>query len=179
MLPSNGCSGGYLDSFARYASTNGVAFENVYPYNAASSLTACAENTAKIATGQYRVKNFLRITNCNMLTDIIVNHGPVTVCMTADNNWQGYVSGVIPSCSNSNSGHCVLLTGASSDGIQYFQSALNPLDATVLNKNFWRFRNSWGTSWGEAGYFRSFRNGSISDSGYCGFCRQGLITLPN
>lgn len=114
-----------------------------------------------------------------MLTDIIVNHGPVTVCMTADNNWQGYVSGVIPSCSNSNSGHCVLLTGASSDGIQYFQSALNPLDATVLNKNFWRFRNSWGTSWGEAGYFRSFRDGSISDSGYCGFCRQGLITLPN
>jgi C1A family cysteine protease len=73
-----------------------------------------------------------------MMTDVLVNHGPMTVCMPVDGKWQGYKTGIINSCQISSGGHCIFLVGGKSDGT-------NTLSTTT---NFWKFRNSWGTGWG-------------------------------
>lgn len=102
------------------------------------------------------------------MTDVIVNHGPINVCMRADTKWFGYLGGILPSCTLGQipSGHCVLLVGATSDG------------TTNTNTNFWKYKNSWGPTWGEKGYFRAYKNSSDSTVGYCQFCSSGAFTLP-
>merc|ERR1712006_51924 len=67
-----------------------------------------------------------------------INTAPVSVTVNADNTWQSYRSGVL----TKNCGlfgqidHAVIAVGYDSDA------------STI------KIRNSWGSSWGEAGYVR-------------------------
>merc|ERR1711934_921996 len=65
----------------------------------------------------------------------------VTVMVYADSSFQHYSSGILSGVATScNLNHAVLATGYGS--------------------NFWKIKNSWGTSWGEAGYIRFERTTS-------------------
>jgi hypothetical protein len=76
--------------------------------------------------------------------------GPLSVCLDA-NSMQYYTGGVDdPTYCNPNYiDHCVTLVGYG-------------VDATS-GKQFWKIKNSWGTSWGEQGYYRLVRG-----KGACG-----------
>jgi len=75
---------------------------------------------------------------------------------------ESYSSGIVtPSsdgstCSTTQLDHAILIVGygTSSSGV-----------------NFWKVKNSWGASWGEAGYFRIQRN-----VGACGL--NAAVTFP-
>ena len=79
--------------------------------------------------------------------------GPLSIALDATIAFQFYKRGVLdPSshpilggCANVNPelNHAVLLVGYGTDGA----------------KPYWTVKNSWGTKWGEQGYFR-FRRGS-------------------
>merc|ERR1712107_775468 len=75
--------------------------------------------------------------NNDALTSAL-NSAPISVTVDADNSWQSYRSGVL----NKNCGlfgqidHAVIAVG------------YNTAD------NTFKIRNSWGASWGEAGYVR-------------------------
>merc|ERR1712039_722157 len=62
--------------------------------------------------------------------------GPLSVCVDA-NSWNSYRGGVMTSCGNSVD-HCVQVVGYGSSN----------------QGDYWKVRNSWGTSWGESGYLR-------------------------
>jgi len=69
--------------------------------------------------------------------------GPVSICVDAS-PWQTYTSGILTPASGcakayTSLDHCVQLVGYGKDpsGVE-----------------FWSVRNSWATSWGEAGYIR-------------------------
>ena len=67
---------------------------------------------------------------------------PISVAVDAS-NWSSYASGVFNDC-DSFLNHGVLLVGA--------------------NDQYWRIKNSWGTSWGETGYMRLLKGNT------CGIC---------
>ena len=63
--------------------------------------------------------------------------GPLSVCVNAT-SWHHYQGGVMTSCADRRTDHCVQLVGYGEDaGLKY-----------------WKLRNSWGKSWGETGFLR-------------------------
>lgn len=129
---------------------------------------ACAANAGRVGSNRFKVPNYHTVKNCNLMVDVLFNHGPINVGMFTDANWFGYTGGIIPSCNRQPTGHSVLLVG--------FQQSTNPSNA---NQNYWRFKNSWGIHWGEKGYFRAYRNQLDSANGYCSMCNFGSsFTAP-
>merc|ERR1719319_828165 len=81
---------------------------------------------------------------------------PVVTAVSATNNWGSYGGGVLDDnlCCNAatdsqcvyNLNHAVLVVGYGTQGGQ----------------DYWLIKNSWGTSWGESGYFKLKRG-----TGHC------------
>jgi C1A family cysteine protease len=70
---------------------------------------------------------------------------PISVAIEADQaGFQSYKSGVFNGVCGRNLDHGVLVVGYGHD--------------TASGLDYWKVKNSWGTSWGEAGYIRIVRN---------------------
>jgi len=80
---------------------------------------------------------------------------PVSVAIEADTSvFQSYKSGVIKSAAcGTNLDHGVLVIGYGTD------ASLG---------DYWLLKNSWGTTWGEKGFFRIQRVATSTDAGICG-----------
>ena len=80
---------------------------------------------------------------------------PVTIAMAASSNlFVYYTSGIISSSTcGTYTNHGVTVIGYGHD--------------STLNMDFWLVKNSWGTWWGESGYFRVLRTNSTANSGIC------------
>ena len=72
-----------------------------------------------------------------------LNHGPTTIALTVcDGAYKNYVSGIMTHDCGDAVNHAVLLVGyGEENGVKY-----------------WLCKNSWGTNWGEDGYFRVVRD---------------------
>ena len=75
---------------------------------------------------------------------------PISVAVGA-NTWDDYRNGIMSHCTKLVLNHGVLVVG--------------------VTDNFWRVKNSWGTSWGEDGYIRLARGNT------CGLCEKA--SYPN
>ena len=80
---------------------------------------------------------------------------PVSVAIEADKSvFQLYSSGVLDSSSCGTSlDHGVLVVGYGTD--------------SSLGKDYWKIKNSWGSTWGEEGYIRMVRGSNM-----CGVASQ-------
>jgi cathepsin L len=121
---------------------------------------------ASISAGKtFQISTYVYISDCLTLADTILSYKPVGVCGGIDDKWNSYKSGVISNCGGTNiGGHCVLLVGASSDS------------TTNSATNWWKVRNSWGTSYGESGFMRLYRDKSVTTGGFCGFCGGAIYS---
>jgi hypothetical protein len=71
-----------------------------------------------------------------VMKSYVSSTGPLSVCVDA-NDWGGYRNGIKTSCGTSID-HCVQIVGwGTQDGTDY-----------------WKVRNSWGSTWGESGHMR-------------------------
>jgi len=147
-----GCNGGLMDSAFTWAKKNGgIATEADYPYVSGTTKKAgtCQNTKAKTHSplGYVDVK-----TNSDDALVTALNAGPVSVAIEADQAaFQLYKSGVFTGTCGTNLDHGVLAVGYGTDGsLQYY-----------------KVKNSWGTSWGEAGYIR-IQKGYPQDGGLCG-----------
>jgi len=87
-----------------------------------------------------------------MATQLVVQ--PLSVCVEADQSvFQLYTGGVITSAScGTQLDHAILAVGYVSTGSQ----------------PYWIVKNSWGTSWGLAGYVYIGMSSSTNTNGVCG-----------
>lgn len=149
MAPDNsssccdGCMGGEMYSVYQYLIENNSEddTEKQYPYKAVDQ--DCQAVTSKVKT---KLKSFvsLPIGDEDSIKSALYNHGPISVGVNANEDWQLYSKGIYnPSenaCDSSTTSmdHGVILVGyGSEDGLDY-----------------WIVRNSWGDDWGEKGYMR-------------------------
>lgn len=129
-------NGWWPDRALGHAQATGVTFDDYYPYTAGdqdgSALNADWRNRVAKAAGWANISgNALRMKEC------ISTYGAVTACFNVYQDFFSYRTGVYRHVSGSLAGgHCVVLIG-------YDDAA-----------GCWIARNSWGTGWGDGGYFR-------------------------
>ena len=149
---NHGCNGGLMDDAFQYAKDNGMCLETAYPYNAVGgdcqkcdpvvSISGCVDVTKN---NQVNLKE-------------AVSRGPVSIAIEADTKaFQLYTSGVLTgSACGTNLDHGVLIVGYGVDS----------------GTEYWQVKNSWGPSWGDAGYIKIERSDSTNDQGVCGIAMQ-------
>lgn len=132
------CGNGWWPERAMsFAQSAGVTFEDYYPYTAGdqdgnSRINADWPNRlAKVTASQNVTGNALRMKEC------ISTYGAVTACLNVYQDFFSYRSGIYRHVTGSLAGgHCIVLIG-------YDDAA-----------GCWIGRNSWGTGWGDGGYFK-------------------------
>ncbi len=155
---SGGCSGTNSDQiesiFSNYWIKIGNALETCIPYTGTDA--ACGK-CADWDVNAWKDSNYRRIyltdnvfDNINSIKQAVIENGPVEVGYLIYNDFFAYSSGIyrhatdIGPCGGGPCGHAVTIVGfGKSDGMDY-----------------WIVKNSWGSDWGENGYFKIFADDS-------------------
>jgi C1A family cysteine protease len=134
---NQGCNGGLMDdAFNWIISHRGIGSEASYPYTA-------RDGTCKDVPSVSTISAFKDVQQGSesALMDAL-NMQPVAIAIEADqSSFQMYKSGVFTGPCGTQLDHGVLLVGSGTDGGQ----------------DYWRIKNSWGSSWGDNGFIRFIR----------------------
>ena len=148
---NQGCDGGLMDSAFQYVIANkGITSESAYPYTATGPNTCDSTGKPVVAmvTGYKDVPSGSELALMTALTE-----QPVSVAVEADQSvFQFYSGGVLTASCGSNLDHGVLAVGYGTQGGQ----------------DFYKVKNSWGSSWGEKGYILLGRGSKYGANGQCG-----------
>jgi C1A family cysteine protease len=136
---SGSCNGGYISYASDYIRNTGLPNEGCYPYGGTDG--TCTAKCVDWQTQVKKVASWSWVTTTSTTVDTLKNalytYGPLVTTMDVYGDFYYYTSGVYTHTSGSLlGGHAVLLVGYDDAG-QYFI-----------------VKNSWGTGWGEAGYFK-------------------------
>jgi C1A family cysteine protease len=146
---NQGCNGGLMDNAFQYIIKNGgLCTEASYPYTAATG-------TCRKCTPVVDITSYTDVTpSDDAAMCAAVTQQPVSIAVEADqNSFQLYSGGVMSGACGSALDHGVLAVGFGTDG----------------GKEYYKVKNSWGASWGEAGYIRLERKASLNGgTGQCG-----------
>jgi C1A family cysteine protease len=146
-----------MDSAFHYVMDNGLCLESAYPYTSGKTTTSgtCQTTCSPAVT----ISGCADTTPNNQITlKEAVSNGPVSIAIQADSKiFQSYTSGIITGTSCGQTlDHGVVITGYG-------------LENSIM---YWKVRNSWSASWGEAGYVRIERSEKTNDAGTCGIAMQ-------
>lgn len=149
---SHGCDGGQMEGAFKYVIEKGQCSLASYPYTSGVSKTggACQKCTSAVVISSCSdVKP-----NDQVSLKAAVAQQPVAIAIEADTRYfQSYASGILTSTScGTNLDHGVLIVGYGEDNGQ----------------KYWLVKNSWGVTWGDAGYVKIARSESTNDAGICG-----------
>jgi len=137
---NQGCNGGLMDDAFQYIiKNNGIDTEASYPYQGVQG--TCKYNAANSAA---TLSSYTDVTSGSE-TDlaVAVTKQPVSVAIDASHlTFQMYTSGIYHDflCSSTKLDHGVLAVGFGVD------------TSKSIDNHYWIVKNSWGTSWGQAGY---------------------------
>jgi C1A family cysteine protease len=138
----DGCSGGWphtaLESYG-YLSKAGVCSESSYAYTAKKGY--CMDDVCDVVLPQGTVVGHQNVGQTSTGLKSALSSQPVSVTVNAE-QLQFASNGVVTGACSGQVNHAVIAVGYGTDGLDYF-----------------KIRNSWGTSWGEAGYIRLAQDG--------------------
>jgi hypothetical protein len=136
---SGSCNGGYISTASDFFKNTGLPVETCYPYTATNG--SCSSACPSWQSSAYRISSWQYVATSSPTVEAIknalYNYGPLVTTMAVYQDFFSYHTGIYSFVSGSLAGyHAVLIVGYDDPG-QYFI-----------------VKNSWGTWWGEAGYFR-------------------------
>lgn len=130
------CSGGYIVSTSRFLRDSGSPDEGCYPYQGRdSSCDQACSNWREVAR---KVSSYTRVSQTvAALKSALYTRGPINVGMMVYSDFSSYNSGIYEyAYGQQEGGHAVLIVGYDDD------------------QQCFIVKNSWGTDWGENGFFR-------------------------
>jgi len=134
-------SGAYIRDGIKACYTYGAPTENLWPYNI-SKFRSVPSKEALIDAAKRKVTSYQRAADFNQVIDAITSGYPVTVGFSVYSSFDTNIvarTGIMPYPDTKKEkllgGHAVLLVGYNK------------------NNNTFIARNSWGTGWGDRGYF--------------------------
>jgi len=137
-----GCNGGLMDNAFKWVEENGICTEEAYPYTAGTGTAGTCKTSC---TPAVKITGFKDVTPKDE-TQLLaaVNQQPVSVAIEADKSvFQLYKSGVLTSKTcGTQLDHGVGIVGY----------------GTESGTDYWKVKNSWGSSWGLDGYILMERN---------------------
>jgi len=135
-----GCNGGLMDSAFKYVEANGLCLESAYPYTAKDG--TCKKTSCTASTNS-KITSYKDVAHTENALGAAVDITPISIAIEADQSgFQLYKSGVFCGVCGQSLDHGVLAVGY----------------GTSAGTDYWKVKNSWGTSWGEAGYIQICRN---------------------
>merc|ERR1712087_753979 len=145
-----GCNGGLMDNAFKYAERNALCTEDSYSYKGRGGTCQATSCTVGIPKGGVTGYKDVAKDDMNALMEAVAQQ-PVSIAIEAGlPTFQLYKSGVLGGICGTNLDHGVLAVGYGTDG----------------GKDYWKVKNSWGTSFGEDGYIRLLRG--KKGAGECG-----------
>jgi len=153
------CNGGLMDDGFQFIIDNkGICSEASYPYIAADE--ACKKTCTNVAT----ITSFKDVpANSETALMAAIVQQPVSVAVEADqNSFQFYTGGVMDAACGTNLDHGVLAVGYDTDA--------------ASGKDYYKVKNSWGATWGAAGYIWLARGAKFNPAGQCGI--QMMASYP-
>jgi PKD repeat protein/C1A family cysteine protease len=176
---SYGCSGGSntaMDYFVDRAvqSAVGTVNEGSYAYTArdssCSDLTGISRYSVPAGQDWYYVATGANpdseVPTVDQIKAAIFTNGPLSSYINADSAFQHYRGGIFSTTTLfTTTNHAVLLVGWGHD--------------EETGKDFWIAKNSWGTDWGEEGWFRIFTGSNRVGEGAAYFTMPASSPLPS
>jgi cathepsin B len=153
------CDGGYLDKAWQYLQHTGAATDACEPYvSGGGSVPACPSKCKDgSAMKKYKCKNVQEADGPAQIKSLIQASGPVETGFTVYSDFFNYRSGIYHHISGGvQGGHAVKIIGWGVQG----------------STKYWICANSWGTGWGESGYFKI-------QEGDCGIDQAAFGCIPN
>jgi cathepsin B len=146
-----GCNGGYLNVAWNFMASTGVATDECYPYTSGNGDSGVCKSTC--ADGSEMVKHHAEkiqgTGNVKKTMQAIQKDGPVEAAFTVYQDFMNYKSGIYHHVSGGMlGGHAIKAVGWGTEG----------------GVDYWIMANSWGTSWGEDGFFKIKRGDCGIDS---------------
>nr|XP_045613847.1 procathepsin L-like [Procambarus clarkii] len=140
---NQGCNGGMMNNAFNYLKAYGSDSGPFYPYVGVQG--TCKFSTSNITA---RVTGYINVASQSesALMTALATIGPISVAIDAGHSsFQFYSSGVYyePTCSSTTLNHGVLVVGYGTD---------------TSGKAYYIVKNSWGPTWGSAGYILMARN---------------------
>jgi C1A family cysteine protease len=144
------CNGGWMDNAFKWIKSNGgIATEEDYPYTSgAGSVPACDSSVSTVSGSAPSSFTDVQAGSVSAMMSAVAQQ-PVSIAIQADQrSFQHYTSGVLTDGCGQQLDHGVLAAGyGTENGVDY-----------------WLVKNSWGPTWGDAGYIKIER----SDANLCG-----------
>jgi len=137
---NQGCNGGWPYDALSYFKNNAVCSESTYAYTARDG--TCAQSSCSTALSAGTISGYANVGTTDAALAAAVATQPVSVTVKADSTFQMYSSGVASVACSGSINHAVIAVGY----------------GTENGKDYFKIRNSWGSSWGDAGYIKVARN---------------------
>nr|XP_057936452.1 dipeptidyl peptidase 1 [Doryrhamphus excisus] len=145
---SQGCDGGFPYLIGKYIQDFGIADESCFPYVGKNTPCGVPQNCGRTYVAEYSyVGGFYGgCSEAAMMLELVQN-GPMAVAFEVYPDFMHYKEGIYHHTGVSDSfnpfeltNHAVLLVGYGR--------------CHMTGQKYWLVKNSWGTGWGEDGYFR-------------------------
>ena len=137
-----GCGSGTPETAFLYLTTYGTVTDNCWPYVSGDGhVPECMDHcvyTTTVEWKKYYTSSFWIVSGIEDIKNDVLTYGPLNTGMLTFPDFHAYKGGIyVVTDPQPQAGHTVVIIGWGTE-----------------NLNYWICQNSWGTAWGEDGYFR-------------------------